>query len=166
MSQQAQDLLIANNLQGAWVSDVVRSSLNPFLANKGSLQLHGPALSLKNDAVHALSLILHELATNALKYGALTRPQGKVVVSWDLDGANHETSRFLMSWHEVDGPPVLPPQRMGFGSEVTTEMPNTNSVPRSLSTIRRRVCGGSSMCRRFGLSNRWCPPERVKAALF
>jgi two-component system CheB/CheR fusion protein len=120
---QAQDLLIANNLKGAFVEKVVRSALKPFLVNEARLEMHGPSVLLKADAVHTLSLVLHELATNALKYGALSQPQGRIVVSWELDGADVKSPRFRMSWREVDGPSIVPPQRTGFGTEVISEAP-------------------------------------------
>jgi two-component sensor histidine kinase len=87
------------------------------------LEMHGPAVHLKADVVHNLSLVLHELATNALKYGALTRPQGKVLVSWELDGSELKSPRFRMSWRETDGPCIAPPQRTGFGTSVIREAP-------------------------------------------
>ena len=118
---QAQDLLIANNLRGATITDLVRSCLKPFVIRASSLEMHGPPVLLKADAVHVLSLVLHELGTNALKYGALTAPQGRIVVSWELDGREVKTPRFRMSWREVDGPSVVPPHRTGFGTEVIND---------------------------------------------
>ena len=85
--------------------------------------MHGPPVLLKADTVHVLSLVLHELGTNALKYGALTAPQGRIVVSWELDGTEVKSPRFRMSWREVDGPSVVPPQRKGFGTEVINDAP-------------------------------------------
>jgi two-component system CheB/CheR fusion protein len=120
---QAHDLLIENNLKGAAVSDLVRSCLKPFIANEASLDMQGPHVQLKADVVHNLSLVLHELATNALKYGALTHAHGKVVVKWALDGAEVEPARFRMSWREVDGPRVAPPHRTGFGTKVISSAP-------------------------------------------
>jgi two-component sensor histidine kinase len=120
---QAQDVLIANNLKGAFVEEVVRSALKPFIVSEPSLEMHGQPVFLKADAVHPLSLVLHELATNALKYGALTQPRGRIVVSWELDGVEVQSRRFRMSWREIDGPPVLPPQRTGFGTEVINHAP-------------------------------------------
>ena len=120
---QAHDLLIENDLKGAAVSDLVRSCLKPFIASEESLQMHGPHVHLKADVVHNLSLVLHELATNALKYGALTQAHGKIVVSWELDGAEVKSPRFRLSWRELDGPTVVPPQRAGFGTEVISEAP-------------------------------------------
>ena len=120
---EAHELLIAHNLVGAAVTDLVRSCLKPFIASDASLQMHGPHALLKADVVHNLSLVLHELATNALKYGALSQAHGKVVVSWELDGAEVRSPRFRLSWRELDGPTVVPPQRSGFGTEVISEAP-------------------------------------------
>ena len=85
--------------------------------------MHGSPVFLKADVVHSLSLVLHELATNAMKYGALSQPQGRIVVSWELDGGETQQSRFRMSWREVDGPSVVPPQWSGFGTEVISKAP-------------------------------------------
>jgi len=120
---EAHDLLIANDLKGAAVRDLVRSCLKPFIASEASLQMHGPHVLLKADVVHNLTLVLHQLATNALKYGALTMSHGKVVVSWELDGAEVKSPRFRLSWRELDDPAVVPPQRTGFGTEVISEAP-------------------------------------------
>src|SRR5262249_22127222 len=120
---EAQDLLLANNLKGAFVADVVGSCLKPFIVNDTSVEMHGPSVFLKADVVHNLSLVLHELATNALKYGALTHTHGKVLVSWQLDGPEAKSARFRISWREVEGPLVEPPARTGFGTEVINNAP-------------------------------------------
>jgi two-component sensor histidine kinase len=65
---------------------------------------------------------LHELATNAAKYGALSVPDGRVAIAWDLTRANGGERRFRMSWRESDGPPVCTPSRKGFGHVVISEM--------------------------------------------
>jgi len=119
----AQELLIAGNWKGAAVADVMRMSLKPFVVSEASLEMHGPDVSLTADAVHAFSLLLHELATNASKFGALTKPEGKIVVDWQLDGAEVTSRRFRMSWRELGGPPVVPPRHTGFGHDVIAEMP-------------------------------------------
>jgi two-component sensor histidine kinase len=67
--------------------------------------------------------VLHELATNALKYGALARADGKVLVSWALDHGKKELARFRMWWREIGGPTVVTPQRIGFGTQVINEVP-------------------------------------------
>jgi two-component system CheB/CheR fusion protein len=117
------DLLLANNWKGVVVADVVRLSLKPFVVNEASLEMHGPDVRLSADAVHAFSLVLHELATNASKFGALTRPEGKIVVDWQLDAAEVKSRRFRMSWCEFGGPVVVQPKHTGLGHDVISELP-------------------------------------------
>ena len=119
----AQDLLIAKDWKGASAADVVRSSLKPFMINETYLEMHGPDIELSAEAVHTLSLVLHELATNASKFGALTTPEGKIIVDWQLDAAGAKSRRFRMSWRESGGPAVVSPQHTGFGHDVIKELP-------------------------------------------
>jgi two-component sensor histidine kinase len=79
--------------------------------------MHGPTLHLNAAAAQAIGLALHELTTNAGKYGALSKHPGRLDIGWATDG---ET--FTMNWTERDGPPVSAPQRRGFGSVVMHEM--------------------------------------------
>jgi two-component sensor histidine kinase len=82
------------------------------------IALHGARnLRLKAAVCEVIGLALHELATNATKYGALSVESGGVDVSWGVDG-----DMFTMSWIEHDGPPVSPPDRTGFGSTVITSL--------------------------------------------
>ena len=74
--------------------------------------MEGPALRLSASPAEYLGLALHELATNAMKHGALSVPGGKVHVVWKTDKAK---GRFLFDWRELDGPPVAQPLRKGFG---------------------------------------------------
>jgi PAS domain S-box-containing protein len=121
---RAQDLLVARNWEGALLSDLVRSQLAPFTEDvTARIEMSGPELELRPDAVHNLTLALHELATNAAKYGALSVPDGKVAVDWHLDdGAPDDDSGFHMSWQERNGPAVRPPERKGFGHVVIADM--------------------------------------------
>ena len=64
-----------------------------------------------------MALILHELATNAVKYGALSSPEGRVLVSWDTVGSG-DTAQFVFRWSEVGGPPVTPPESRGAGDRL------------------------------------------------
>jgi two-component sensor histidine kinase len=77
---------------------------------------------LTAEAAQALGLALHELATNAIKYGALSAPAGKVRVSWSFDGETSAPRALLLSWIERGGPQVTPPERRGFGHVVIGEM--------------------------------------------
>ena len=113
-----QDLLVRNEWRGVDVEDLVRAQLAYFEDLVGSrIALHGPQLRLNAPAAQAIGLALHELATNAGKYGALSADAGRVNIGWRLDG-----DIFAISWTERDGPPVMPPQRQGFGSIVISSM--------------------------------------------
>lgn len=77
------------------------------------LKAGGPDVLLANHAAQSFSLIIHELATNAAKHGALSMPGGKVVVEWKIEG-----DRFSLAWIESDGPLVASPHRRGFGQSI------------------------------------------------
>ncbi|WP_342068313.1 PAS domain-containing protein [Devosia lucknowensis] len=110
----AQDLLTQEGWSSATLSDVVERSLAPF--EGADFRIAGPRVLLGAKAVSTLSLTIHELATNSIKYGALSSEDGSVTITWDLLPGETETLRF--HWSEMGGPPVLPPQRRGFGSRV------------------------------------------------
>jgi PAS domain S-box-containing protein len=113
-----QDLLVRNEWQGVDVEDLVRAQLAHFADLVGSrIAVHGPKLHLNAAAAQAIGLALHELATNAGKYGALSVDAGRVDVGWRLD-----SDIFAMSWTERKGPPVSQPKRRGFGSTVVDSM--------------------------------------------
>ena len=113
-----QDLLGRNQQRGADLEDLVLSQLAYLADLVGSrITVQGPKLHLNATAAQAIGLALHELATNAGKYGALSTDAGRVDVSWQS-----EDDVFTMSWTERDGPPVQPPKRRGFGSTVIDSM--------------------------------------------
>jgi two-component system CheB/CheR fusion protein len=86
------------------------------------LQLTGPPLVLKPNGAQDLGLVLHELATNASKYGALSSPTGRVLVTWSVVIESTAAAVFKMIWKEEGGPPVVRPARTGFGYTVISEM--------------------------------------------
>src|SRR5712671_4761256 len=113
-----QDLLVRNEWNGVEIEDLVCAQLAHFAGLIGSrIAVHGPKLHLKSASAQAIGLALHELATNAGKYGALSTDRGRVDVSWGSDG-----DTFTMTWTERDGPPVAPPKRRGFGTIVMEAM--------------------------------------------
>jgi PAS domain S-box-containing protein len=116
-----QDLLIRNDWKGVDAGDLVNAQLAHFSDLIGSrIIVHGPKLRLNAVAAQAIGLALHELATNAGKYGALSTDRGRVDVCWDT---NSDT--LTMSWTERGGPPVTPPKRRGFGSTVVASLAKT-----------------------------------------
>lgn len=114
---RAQDLLTREAADGAELGAVVRRALSPF--PEQSLLISGPSLHLGPRSVMVLTLCLHELATNAAKYGALSAEGGKVQISWRLklqQGESQPEQVVLLSWRERGGPVVIPPSHRGFGS--------------------------------------------------
>jgi two-component sensor histidine kinase len=113
-----QDLLVRNEWRGVGVEDLVRAQLAHFVDLAGSrIALRGSPVCLNAAAAQAIGLAIHELATNASKYGALSGDVGRVEVCWRLD-----SDVFAMTWVERNGRPVLPPERCGFGSTVINSM--------------------------------------------
>ena len=111
------DLLSQSAWEGVKVVDLVQSQLAHFGNLLGSrIIFEGPAVVLKPAAAQAIGMALHELATNAGKYGALSTNDGCVRIAWWIDSAFH------MSWTETVGPPVKHPEKSGFGYKVIVEM--------------------------------------------
>jgi PAS domain S-box-containing protein len=119
----SQDLVVKNEWKEIPLADLVGSQLAPFADLLGTrIQLRGPHLRISPTAAQALGMALHELATNAGKYGSLSTASGSVDVDWSLDTAQGAPGRFLMAWIESGGPPTIPPTRRGFGTNVTTNL--------------------------------------------
>jgi PAS domain S-box-containing protein len=113
-----QDLLVRNEWNGVEIEDLVRAQLAHFADLIGSrIGVHGPKLRFTAASAQAIGLALHELATNAGKYGALSTDKGHVYVSW---GTVNNT--FTMSWTEREGPALSAPERRGFGTIVMEAM--------------------------------------------
>ncbi|SFV32721.1 PAS domain S-box-containing protein [Devosia crocina] len=113
----AQDLLTQEGWSSATLRDVVDRSLAPF--KSFNIRIGGPRITLGARAVSALSLALHELATNSIKYGALSAESGAVAISWNIEPGEEPMLHF--HWSELGGPPVSPPTRRGFGSRVIVQ---------------------------------------------
>ncbi|QMV01843.1 PAS domain S-box protein [Devosia sp. D6-9] len=111
---RAHDLLTRGSWESASLSQVVAQALSPYPSK--AFQVEGPELNIPPKAVLALALILHELATNAAKYGALAVSSGRVMVSWVAGDGTDTGFRFV--WKEVGGPVVVPTSRKGFGSRL------------------------------------------------
>ncbi|MET3899028.1 PAS domain S-box-containing protein [Devosia sp. UYZn731] len=110
---QAQDLLTHGSGSAAGIRDVVVAATRLHSETFGRVHIEGPNVLLEPKAVLGLGLMLHELGTNALKYGAFSVPEGRVEVRWTSDGKAID-----WSWREIGGPPVVEPQRKGFGSRL------------------------------------------------
>ncbi|MGG5823495.1 HWE histidine kinase domain-containing protein [Falsiroseomonas sp. HW251] len=123
---RAHTILAAGKWERAALRELVEAELAAFQPGSAGIgegagsekrvAVDGPNLALAADAVQALSMVLHELATNATKYGALSVPEGRVRVTWQLDSS---TASLTITWRESGGPKVAgKPARRGFGSRV------------------------------------------------
>jgi PAS domain S-box-containing protein len=108
----AQNLLTEANWSGALLEDVVRGELASFT---GRISIDGPRVLLKPSAVQGFTLVIHELATNAAKHGALSVAEGRISISWSVQG-NSSGPSLTFKWQERGGPPAKPPEHRGFGS--------------------------------------------------
>ncbi|WP_193227803.1 PAS domain-containing sensor histidine kinase [Aureimonas psammosilenae] len=115
---KAHDVLMTGHRDAATIADIVRSA-SAIHDEGGRVESDGPALTLGPKASLALSLIVHELSTNAVKYGALSVPEGRIHVGWqrrfDPLAAGSE---LVFEWRESGGPPVAPPTRRSFGTRL------------------------------------------------
>ncbi|QBX37556.1 PAS domain-containing protein [Brevundimonas sp. S30B] len=108
------DLLTRSHWEGADLRSILEHETAAHGAQR--IVLNGPPLSLAPSRALSLGMIFHELATNAAKYGALSAPEGRVFVDWSV--ADQRAPRLSLSWQERGGPPVVAPERRGFGSRL------------------------------------------------
>lgn len=107
----AHDVLLTRSWAAAEIADVVQATLASFPADR--VRVNGPELPIGARTAMSLSLLIHELATNAVKHGALSVPAGHVVIDWAINEGQLE-----MRWVERGGPPAIAPTRRGFGSRI------------------------------------------------
>jgi two-component sensor histidine kinase len=120
---RSQDLLVTGKWQGASMDNVVRAQLEPF-AVRERCDIVGAPIMISPLAVQYLGMALYELATNSVKYGALSAPGGKAVISWSLvpAGADGKGPEFQFEWREQDGPGVRDAASSGFGRKVLEQL--------------------------------------------
>ena len=112
-------LFVQTRWIGAELSTIARQELGPYL-EKGETraQTEGPRVLLEPDAAQSIAVILHELATNSVKYGALSAAEGRIDLSW-----SHESDgRLELRWTEIGGPPVQTPTHEGFGARIIKQL--------------------------------------------
>jgi PAS domain S-box-containing protein len=114
---RAHSVLTASSWTGASMKTIVDGALAPHRTGEGRITVRGPEVQLTPKQALALVLSVHELATNATKYGALSNPTGTVSVSWNC-AASENGNELSFEWKEANGPAVAPPSRRGFGSRL------------------------------------------------
>jgi two-component sensor histidine kinase len=116
---RAHDILTQKSWHSASMGDVVEGALAPHRTGQGRIDVSGPELLLQPKQVLAMALAVHELATNAVKYGALSGGGGKVCIAWST-GIVADVPTFHFAWTEAGGPPVVEPKQSqkGFGSRL------------------------------------------------
>lgn len=121
----ATDSLVNENWEGASIRALLERALAPFGLGEGNtFHIGGPEVRLPPQLAFSLGLGIHELATNASKYGALSVEGGRVEVSWSLTQRS-EGQQFNLLWSEAGGPPVAPPTRKGFGTRLIQRLIST-----------------------------------------
>jgi PAS domain S-box-containing protein len=114
----AHNLLTEHNWEGTTLDRVVEMALRPHRSDREErFEAYGPEVQLSPKTALAIAMALHELATNAIKYGALSNEEGQVALHWQIEEADRE-QRLHIIWSEQGGPPVAPPTRKGFGTRL------------------------------------------------
>ena len=110
----AHDLAVANSLSGVSLRAIITTELEPYLRDGGNqVHIEGPTVGLRADVAPMIALVMHEVVTNAAKYGALSDKRGLVRIDW-----NETESGLSFSWRESGGPAVAKPTRVGFGQNL------------------------------------------------
>ena len=111
-------LFVQTRWIGADLTTIARQELAPYEKDEARARIHGPQVLLEPNAAQSIAVILHELATNAAKYGALSVAKGQV----DLDWSHDSDGRLELRWTETGGPPVQMPTRDGFGGRILRQL--------------------------------------------
>jgi PAS domain S-box-containing protein len=115
----AHALLSRSHWEGVELGELVRNELAPCMTD-GSNLIEGPDIVLAAEATQPLSMVLHELATNATKYGALSSRRGRVSVCWERQSSSHDP--LTLEWRETGGPAIVAPGPSGYGSSVIRDL--------------------------------------------
>jgi PAS domain S-box-containing protein len=114
-------LLSRSSWEGVGIGELVRSELAPCASNGSSL-IEGPDIVVAAEATQPLAIVLHELTTNATKYGALSSHRGRVSVCWQRRSSRGSRDHLALEWRETGGPPIAVPGPPGYGSSVIREL--------------------------------------------
>ncbi|MCW2239155.1 CheR family methyltransferase [Azospirillum canadense] len=118
------DLLTRDGWGDVPLRAIVLNEVKPYTGEEGRFTIEGPVVQLRPKAALALGMVIHELATNAVKYGSLSVPAGHVAVTWEIGRAEIRQEKdmaLLVRWRETNGPEVTAPAHHGFGSRLITQ---------------------------------------------
>jgi two-component sensor histidine kinase len=115
------ELLSCRQWKGVSIRELVRRELAPY-ETPSNTELDGPELTLSPETAQAMSMVLHELTTNAAKHGALSTDDGRVSVRWGQVMSGNPEARIRIEWREAAGPTVQAPKRSGYGTEVIRDL--------------------------------------------
>jgi len=116
----AHELLSARGWHGVSLTELVRRELAPY-ATPRNIKIDGPDVILRAEAAPAMAMVLHELAINAAKYGALSTRDGRVSIRWDRP-LNGHLPHLVLEWREIGGPPVVAPSKSGYGMSTIRDL--------------------------------------------
>jgi two-component sensor histidine kinase len=115
------ELLSSHRWHGVSLMELVRRELAPY-ANSNNTEINGPGVLLKPEAAQAMAMVLHELATNAAKHGALSTKNGHVSIQWHLHLNGHLRSHLVFDWQEIGGPPVVAVSKSSYGTSTIRDL--------------------------------------------
>ena len=134
------DLLTRNAVGKASLRELVSRQLETFSAGLGNVSIEGEPIEISGDFAQHLGMALHEMGTNATKYGALSQRGGKVVISWKIENCDdQERANLSLNWIETGGPPVAPPETTGFGQVILKD--NIQAVTKGVVDVNYHPSG-------------------------
>ena len=148
------ELLSSRRWQGVSLTELVRRELAPY-ATRNNTEINGPGILLKPEAGQAMAMVLHELATNAAKYGALSTKDGRVSIRWDRHLNGHPQSHLVFEWQEIGGPPVVALGKSSYGTSTIRDL-----IPYEFGGTVDLVLAPEGVRCRLGLPADWLGNDR------
>jgi two-component sensor histidine kinase/PAS domain-containing protein len=157
------ELLSCRKWQGIKLAELIERELEPYATGR-NVSIGGPDVVLQAEAGQAMAMAVHELVTNAAKYGALSVEPGRVAVCWAYGGENGSGSALVLDWVETNGPPVVAGARRGYGTSVIRDL-----VPYELDGAVDLTLAPQGVCCRLTIPAKWVsgsdrPPRGLDSA--
>ena len=152
------ELLSARCWRGIPLAELVRRELAPY-ATRHNTEIEGPAVVLRAEAGQSMAMVLHELATNAAKYGALSSKRGRVLIRWHQHLNQHTPSHLVLEWREIGGPQVVAASKSGYGTYAIREL-----IPYEFGgTVDLSLAPAGARCR-VELPGDWLEPSEERGS--